>query len=101
MVEETQAFLRWLRHDHFTFLGYTEYDLVTRVGVQELYENPGKRLGLFRLESSPGDAKEIGRASCRERVGIVVVEVTVNEKDACSGVRAAETRTFTLQTHCE
>lgn len=57
MVEETQAFLRWLRDDHFTFLGYTEYDLVTRDGVQELHENPGKRLGLFRLESSPGDAK--------------------------------------------
>src|SRR5690625_7920849 len=59
MVEETQAFLRWLRDDHFTFVGYTEYDLVTCDGVQGLDENTGKRMGLFRLESSQGDANEL------------------------------------------
>ena len=29
-VEESAAFLRWAADDHFTFLGYREYDLVTR-----------------------------------------------------------------------
>lgn len=57
MVEESQAFLGWLRDHHFTFLGYTEYDLVNRDGRQELHENQSKRLGLFRLASSPGDAR--------------------------------------------
>ena len=57
MVEESQAFLHWLRDDHFTFLGYAEYDLVNRDGTQELHENQSKRLGLFRLASTPGDAK--------------------------------------------
>src|SRR5690625_6153478 len=36
MVEETQAFLRWLRDDHLTLLGYTEYDLESCDGVQAL-----------------------------------------------------------------
>lgn len=57
MVDESQAFIRWLRDDHFTFLGYAEYDLVNRDGAQELHENQSKRLGLFRLVSNPADVK--------------------------------------------
>src|SRR5690606_22622410 len=58
-VNESRAFLRWLRSDHFTFLGYAEYDLIEREGMQELHENPNRRLGLFRLGSSKADIKQL------------------------------------------
>ena len=29
-LDEAQAFLEWLAEDHFTFLGYREYDLARR-----------------------------------------------------------------------
>ncbi len=44
---ETHAFLQWLLDDHFTFLGYSEFDLQDRHGKQTLVENRHKRLGLF------------------------------------------------------
>lgn len=56
-VDESKAFIQWLRSDNFTFLGYAEYDLKIRDGVQELHENPSKRLGLFALEKDGADVK--------------------------------------------
>ncbi|MDQ2075623.1 NAD-glutamate dehydrogenase [Marinimicrobium sp. ABcell2] len=58
-VDESRAFLTWLRDDHFTFLAYAEYDLVSKKGIQELHENKSKRLGLFRLEDTPPDIKTL------------------------------------------
>jgi glutamate dehydrogenase len=46
-VAEAQAFLHWLIEDHFTFLGYAEFDRVERDGVELLQENTARRLGLF------------------------------------------------------
>lgn len=46
-VEETREFLQWLLNDHFTFLGYSEFDLQDRKGKKALVENRRKRLGLF------------------------------------------------------
>lgn len=56
-VGESKAFLQWLRSDNFTFLGYAEYDLQTHDGVQELHENPDKRLGLYAMEKGDADVK--------------------------------------------
>lgn len=56
-VAESKAFIQWLRSDNFTFLGYAEYDLKSNDGVQELHENPSKRLGLFALEKNDADVK--------------------------------------------
>lgn len=49
LVEESQAFLTWLGQGHFTFLGYSEFDLVQPDGEQEsvLRELPDCRRGLF------------------------------------------------------
>jgi glutamate dehydrogenase len=52
-VDESQAFLRWLMDNHFTFLGYSEYAFSTDGERRELREQPEKRLGVFRLQ---GDA---------------------------------------------
>ena len=47
-LQESLEFLRWLAADHFTFLGYREYDLVDdgeRPGLRAL---PGSGLGILR-----------------------------------------------------
>jgi glutamate dehydrogenase len=45
---ETQALLRWLAHNHFTFLGYREYDLVEGEHGMALVPVPGTGLGILR-----------------------------------------------------
>ncbi len=45
---ETQALLRWLADNHFTFLGYREYDLVEGPEGMALRPVPGTGLGILR-----------------------------------------------------
>ncbi len=45
---ETQALLRWLADNHFTFLGYREYDLVEGEQGMSLVPVPGTGLGILR-----------------------------------------------------
>ncbi|MGH9261611.1 MAG: NAD-glutamate dehydrogenase, partial [Acidimicrobiales bacterium] len=47
-VAEAQELLRWLADDHFTFLGYREYELVTVDGEDELRAVPDTGLGILR-----------------------------------------------------
>ncbi|MCP5419696.1 MAG: NAD-glutamate dehydrogenase [Gammaproteobacteria bacterium] len=47
-VSENQAFLRWMTNEHFTFLGYRDYDLVEKNGEVLLCTVPGSGLGLLR-----------------------------------------------------
>jgi len=58
-VPENQAFLDWLLRDHFTFMAYTEYDLVTENGDTWLVERTDKRLGLFRDADTAADRKPV------------------------------------------
>lgn len=58
-VTESQAFLSWLQNDHFTFMGYTEYDLVEEDGTQWLSERPEARLGLFKRDEAAPDRKPV------------------------------------------
>jgi glutamate dehydrogenase len=51
-LEETKAFLRWLGDDHFTVLGFREYDLVTENGEDALRVEPGTGLGILRDTAS-------------------------------------------------
>jgi glutamate dehydrogenase len=45
---ETQALLRWLADNHFTFLGYRQYDLVEGEHGMALVPVPGTGLGILR-----------------------------------------------------
>jgi glutamate dehydrogenase len=45
---ETQALLRWLADNHFTFLGYREYDLLEGPDGMALQAVPGTGLGILR-----------------------------------------------------
>jgi len=46
--EEIQAFLRWLADDHFTFLGFSSYDLEGEGEGLQLRRIKGSGLGIFR-----------------------------------------------------
>ncbi len=45
---EAQEFLRWAADNHFTFLGYREYDVVAKGGEEVLVANKASGLGLMR-----------------------------------------------------
>ncbi|URN16307.1 MULTISPECIES: NAD-glutamate dehydrogenase [Streptomyces] len=50
-VEEARELLRWLADDHFTFLGYREYDLVDGDALAAV---PGTGLGILRSDPHHG-----------------------------------------------
>src|SRR5439155_10514773 len=45
---EAKALLEWMGDDHFTFLGFREYELVTEKGEDVLRSIPGSGLGILR-----------------------------------------------------
>jgi glutamate dehydrogenase len=47
-VEETKEFLRWVNDDHFTFLGYREYDFTGEGDGATLRIREGSGLGILR-----------------------------------------------------
>ncbi len=47
-LEESKALLKWLADDHFTFLGYREYDLASQNGKSGLRLVRGTGLGILR-----------------------------------------------------
>src|SRR4249919_231780 len=47
-LAETRALLEWIVDNHFTFLGFHEYDLVTEDGQDALRRVPGTGLGIMR-----------------------------------------------------
>ncbi|CAN5688227.1 NAD-glutamate dehydrogenase [soil metagenome] len=51
-VSEAKAFLEWLDNNHFTFLGYREYELVEEDGEDVLQAVSGSGLGILRDKKS-------------------------------------------------
>jgi glutamate dehydrogenase len=49
-LDESKQFLAWLANNHFTFLGYREYDLIETDGDGGLKVVPGSGLGILREE---------------------------------------------------
>lgn len=64
-VAEGIELLRWLADDHFTFLGYREYDLVTDPSGEALRVVPDSGLGILR-EDNGGEA-ELTRLTSQSR----------------------------------
>ncbi|MEU3464566.1 NAD-glutamate dehydrogenase [Streptomyces sp. NPDC006733] len=59
-VGEAWELMRWLADDHFTFLGYREYELTTAAGPDGTGEDvlsavPGTGLGILRSDPQHGD----------------------------------------------
>jgi glutamate dehydrogenase len=53
-LREGQAFLEWLDEDHFTFLGYRDYELVREGTGHALRALEGSGLGILRNDTSAG-----------------------------------------------
>jgi glutamate dehydrogenase len=77
-VAEAWELLRWLADDHFTFLGYREYKLVTEEGVDHLRPVPGTGLGILRADKpmGPGVGRlpDVVSAKARERTLLVLTK---------------------------
>ena len=52
-AREATDLLRWLHDDHFTFLGYREFEIVSESGADELRGVPGTGLGVLRERGGP------------------------------------------------
>jgi glutamate dehydrogenase len=61
-VSEVKAFLRWMVEDHFTFLGYREYDLVKESRQLGLRARPDSGLGILRGTARTPFKPLIGKA---------------------------------------
>jgi glutamate dehydrogenase len=55
-VNETRALLLWLADDHFTFLGYREYQLQREDGDDTLRAIPGTGLGILRSDQDMSES---------------------------------------------
>ncbi|MCL6414620.1 NAD-glutamate dehydrogenase [Aestuariirhabdus sp. Z084] len=60
-VAETQAFLRWLLDNNFTFLGYEILDVISDSEASCPILKPEKRLGLFTSEAYSDYSKRLSR----------------------------------------
>jgi glutamate dehydrogenase len=49
-LEEARALLQWMHDDHFTFLGYREYEIRTEGGEDVLASVEGTGLGILRVK---------------------------------------------------
>ncbi|MDH3412849.1 MAG: NAD-glutamate dehydrogenase [Gammaproteobacteria bacterium] len=56
-IKEARAILEWLDDNHFTYLGYREYELSTRNGEDVLATVPGSGLGVLRNRKSGAESK--------------------------------------------
>ena len=75
-IEQTRRLLAWLADNHFTFLGYREYELSHDAGADVLTAVQGTGLGLLRYDA-PGEGVRLSeRASgvARERKLLIVTK---------------------------
>ena len=67
---EAQEFLRWAADNHFTFLGYREYEVCEREGKRVLAAVPGTGLGIMRgheAEAKPRPLTGLAAAGLQAR----------------------------------
>ncbi|MDY6797997.1 MAG: NAD-glutamate dehydrogenase, partial [Pseudomonadota bacterium] len=65
--EEARAFLQWLVRDHFTFLGYDEYDFVKGRSGLEVRRVENSELGILRVNNERPDRVRLSELPQRTR----------------------------------
>lgn len=65
-LDEARAFLSWVADDHFTFLGYREYEVATVDGEQVLRAVPDTGLGILRGEGIRGTPRSLSELSASD-----------------------------------
>ncbi len=66
VVRESRELLAWMEDDHFTFLGYREYRLVSGEQADELRPVEGTALGISRRPAPEQDSNRATRLSGKE-----------------------------------
>ena len=81
-IAQGREFLTWLTHDHFTFLGFREYDLVKDGDDEMLRAVPGTGLGILRADQmqSPSFGKLPPPAKARAREKHLLVLAKANSR---------------------
>jgi glutamate dehydrogenase len=83
---EAQEFLHWIADDHFTLLGYREYEVVDQGGEDVLQAIDTSGLGLLRSTlrgSAPRSVKSLGASGQRgEGVGNVLILTKTNARSS-------------------
>ncbi|AOY87250.1 NAD-glutamate dehydrogenase [Marinobacter salinus] len=65
--EEARAFLHWLVDDHFTFLGYDEYDFATDKSGMVVRRVENSELGILRVNNERSDRVRLNELPQRTR----------------------------------
>jgi glutamate dehydrogenase len=77
-INEARALLLWLADDHFTFLGYREYQLQSVDGADVLRAVPGSGLGILRsdqdMSASYGKLPPAVAAKAREKKLLIITK---------------------------
>ncbi len=79
-VDETQAFLRWIEDHHFTFLGIRDYELVQKNDETLLQAIPNTSLGVLKLDSGKGNARNVSTMSPEARGLLLSSHILVMSK---------------------
>ncbi|SFR49628.1 glutamate dehydrogenase [Marinobacter daqiaonensis] len=66
-LEEARAFVDWLADDHFTFLGYDEYDFVSDTKGTNVCRVPESELGILRVNNERSDKVALRKMPRRTR----------------------------------
>ena len=78
-VAEAQEFLRWVADDHFTFLGYREYEVAAKGGDEVLDARAGSGLGILRnpeLRLTPRSLKSLVATSLPQSGAVDAIILT-------------------------
>ncbi|MEV5966599.1 NAD-glutamate dehydrogenase [Kribbella sp. NPDC051952] len=79
-VEEARELLEWLADEHFTFLGYREYDFTMEGEQGILRGRPGTGLGILRPDPKPGSGKLPPEASARAQERKLLILTKANSR---------------------
>ncbi|HET6987132.1 MAG TPA: NAD-glutamate dehydrogenase [Kribbella sp.] len=79
-VEEARELLEWLADEHFTFLGYREYDFTMEGDQGILRGRPGTGLGILRPDPKPGSGKLPPEASARAQERKLLILTKANSR---------------------
>src|SRR5687768_1457505 len=60
-IAEARDLLQWIHDDHFTFLGYREYEIVSEDGGEALCALPGSGLGILRTTTDEPASSSFAR----------------------------------------
>ncbi len=79
-VEEAKELLEWLADEHFTFLGYREYDFTMEGDQGILRGRPGTGLGILRPDPKPGTGKLPPEVSAKARERKLMILTKANSR---------------------